>query len=475
MRTAELIAVAADRPGAPLPQGLSLLDGWLPATIQLAAVVVLIVAAARSSRRWPMVCVTAAAIGAGLALAVRWYVFAHGMTTNPVPVQLWVWIGLSGAALVVLVLGWRATSWWRRGAAVAAVPSALVCVLLATNIWIGYFPTVELAWAQLSAGPLPDEVSEHQLAERRRSGNTEGPGAVIRIDVPDTGSGFRHRQEIVYLPPAWFAADPAPQLPVVLLIGGAFNTPEDWARTGNAIATVDAYAAENHGYSPILVLPDVGGSFNNDTECVNGPRGNVADHLTRELVPYVQSRFGTRPAGHGWGIIGFSMGGTCATGLTVRHPDIFSAFVNMGGDIGPNVGTEEATLTDLFGGDADAVKEFDPREIMSRHGPYTGVSGWFVVFRTPQGAGKQPPVQADTPPQCDILDVSDDQSKAARTLCTSARNLDIEARVTVADGDHDWPMAGQMLATTLPWMSERLGTPGVAPDPNTLTDPLAVR
>ncbi|WP_196807928.1 alpha/beta hydrolase-fold protein [Mycobacterium sp. 141] len=470
MTGAVTVMALVDRPGAPLPQGLSLLDGWLPATIQLVAVIVLAVAALRSSRRWWLMCLLAAGVGGALALAVRWYIFANSMTTNPVPMQLWVWIAVTGAAVVICILGWRAASWSRRGATVVAVPLAACCVLLATNVWIGYFPTVEIAWAQLTAGPLPDEISDEQLAERQRAHNTNVPGAVVRIDVPDSGSGFRHRQEIVYLPPAWFASDPPPQLPAVLLIGGAFNTPEDWARTGNAIAALDAFAAEHEGNSPIIVLPDVGGSFNNDTECVNGPRGNVSDHLTRELVPYVQSRFGARPAGQGWGIIGFSMGGTCSIHLTARYPDIFSAFVNMGGDIEPNIGSEQDTVAKLYGGDQDAVNEFDPRHAMSRHMPYTGVSGRFVVFRTPQGSGKQPPVAPDTPAECEIFDdIFDDQANSARQLCTVARSVGIDAQLLVMEGDHDWPMAAQAFVTTLPWMAEELGTPGVPTMPEVTT------
>ena len=44
--------------------------------------------------------------------------------------------------------------------------------------------------------------------------------------------------------------------------------------------------------APIVVFIDSGGSFNNDTECVNGPRGQSADHLTLDVRPYLIDRFG---------------------------------------------------------------------------------------------------------------------------------------------------------------------------------------
>ena len=68
----------------------------------------------------------------------------------------------------------------------------------------------------------------------------------------------------------WFA-DPAPELPVVMMIAGEFNTRRTGARTGNAIATIDNFASAHGGNAPVFVFVDVGGSFNNDTECVNGP------------------------------------------------------------------------------------------------------------------------------------------------------------------------------------------------------------
>ena len=86
------------------------------------------------------------------------------------------------------------------------------------------------------------------------------------------------------------------------MIGGEFNTPADWLRTGNAAAIVDSFAQSHGGNAPVLVFVDSGGSFNNDTECVNGARGNVADHLTKDVVPYVNAtlrhQLGKRRLGH---------------------------------------------------------------------------------------------------------------------------------------------------------------------------------
>lgn len=468
MTPADAVSVMAEQIPAPAQDGLSLMTGWLPGVIEGATLALLSIAVARSSPRWWLVWVpVSAAFGIGLALVVRWYIFAHGLTTNRVPMRLWVWIALFGASAIVLLAGWHGPqrNSWNRAASLVAVPLCVLCALLAANRWTGYLPTVQIAWAQATSRPVHDEISAEALAARQHLRDTAPPGAVVRVNVPNATSQFRHRPELVYLPPAWFASDPPPQLPVVVMVGAAFNSPEDWPRTGSAVATADRFA-ELGKSPPILVFPDIGGSFENDTECVDGPRGNVSTHLTEEVVPYVTARFGTRPPGDGWGVVGFSMGGTCAIHLAVRHPEIFNAFVDIGGDVAPNLGSKEQTNKVLFGGDTAARDEFDPRQAMARHGPYTGVSGWFSAIGLP-GDGLPTAAQG-----CNVDGGADDQARAASILCAAARAVDIDAMVVPTEGDHNWPTAARVFADALPWLTEHLGTPvarQAAPDPGQQT------
>ena len=133
-------------------------------------------------------------------------------------------------------------------------------------------------------------------------------------------------------------------MPTIMMVGGEFNTPADWVRIGNAVAIADNFAAAHGGNAPVLVFVDAGGTFNNDTECVNGGRGNSADHLTKDVVPFMISKFGVSAHRENWGVVGFSMGGTCAVDLAVMHPDMFSAFEDIAGDIAPNSGTKDETI-----------------------------------------------------------------------------------------------------------------------------------
>jgi S-formylglutathione hydrolase FrmB len=131
---------------------------------------------------------------------------------------------------------------------------------------------------------------------------------------------------------------PRPALPAVMMIGGEFGTPTDWLRAGDAVPGVDAYARSHGGMAPILVFADSTGSFRNDTECVDGPRGNAAEHLTEELRPYVISHFGAAASPQQWGLSAGPSGGTCAIDLTVTHPELFGTFEDIQGDLSPNAG-----------------------------------------------------------------------------------------------------------------------------------------
>ncbi len=229
-----MLSEAAQAP-AGYRHGLSLLHGWLPPTVWAVAAVVLVVAIGWRSRRWRLVWLpVAVVVGLILAAWTHWYIDSQGLAGDPAPSSLWIWVGLTGVALAVAVLGWRNSRWRRRTVSLAAVPLCLVSAGVALNLWVGYFPTVQAAWNELTAGPLPDETDLDTVMAMRGKG-APAHGALVPVTIPDDASQFKHRTELVYLPPAWFAAN-APKLPVVMMIAGEFNTPSDWPRTGNAIA-----------------------------------------------------------------------------------------------------------------------------------------------------------------------------------------------------------------------------------------------
>lgn len=445
--------------------GISLLHGWLPLTIEIVVVAVLLIAVGWRTRRWRLVWIpTALGVAALVALAARTYLNDQGLASDPAPFSLWVWIAVLGAAVAVAVLGWRSARWWRRTVSVVAIPLTLLTAALSLNQWVGYYPSLQSAWGALTAGPLPNEVQASDLPALRNTQQTVG--RLVKVDIPDTASGFKHRSEYVYLPPAWFAGPTPPALPAVMMIGGEFNTPADWMRSGDIMPVVDGYASAHGGQAPILAFADVGGSFNNDTECVNGPRGNSADHVTEDVRPYVISQFGALSGAADWGVVGWSMGGTCAIDLTVAHPDLFSTFVDIGGDAGPTSGTKEQTIQRLYGGDASQYDLYDPRAVMAKHGPYQGVSGWFADTIKPansdqvmsqmrsgnhdngdaQGLGGRDEWHAQDP----------EREKTADELCAAAQAVAITCTVHKSVAFHSWQFAASAFADALPWLAQRV-------------------
>ena len=116
-------------------------------------------------------------------------------------------------------------------------------------------------------------------------------------------------------------------------------------------------------------------------------------------------------------------------------PELFSAFVDILGDVSPNVGTKAQTIARLFGGNADAWAAFDPASVITRHGAYRNVSGWFIV------AGNQ--------------DV------AVKPMAALLRVNGIGCAVVAQPGNHDWPFAATAFAAALPWLAGHVGSVGL--------------
>ncbi|TSD98092.1 hypothetical protein FOS14_13940 [Skermania sp. ID1734] len=439
--------------------GLSLLHGWLPVTVQIAAVIALVVAVGWRTRRWRLVVLpVVVAVGAVAAVAARWFTADQGLTgrNNTAPLSVWLFVGAAVSAVIVAILGWRGTRWWRRAVSVAAIVLLSASSAVAVNKWVGYFPTLQAAYAAATASPLPNEVSLDALAGLRNTRLTQG--RIVAVDTPNNLSGMTHRTEYVYLPPAWFDRPTPPKLPAVMMIGGEFATPADWLRIGGIVPQLDAYAAAHGGSAPILVFPDTGGTFTNDTECVNGPRDNSATHLTAEVVPYVEKTFNASTAAANWGVAGFSMGGTCAIDLAVTHPELFGTFVDIAGDVGPNAGNKQQTIQRLYVGNPAQWNAFDPKTVMTTHGPYTGSTGLFYTF-APTGparawiGGARP--EAAAAPHIKGLAA---QFHAAETLYTTAHRVGIDAALYLSPGAHTWTSAAVAFHAAMAWLFAAVGS-----------------
>jgi S-formylglutathione hydrolase FrmB len=345
----------------------SLVSGWLPITVQVGVAMLAVVAVGWRPPPWRRRRALLA-LGAGLATVIlaKMVVEGSGLASSPTPPRFWAWIGVAVAAAVVVGVGWSCVGWSRRVVAVLVVPLSLVCAGLVANQWTGYISTTSQAWEQFTGAPVAGQISSEQLAGLRARRPALAGGQVVAVTIPATASGFTHRGEFVYLPPVWFTGPaPAATLPVIMMIGAELSTPADWVRAGQAVSTADGYARDHGGYGPILVFVDAAGSVSNDTECVNGPRGNSADHLTRDVRPWAISQLGATPEAARWSVVGWSMGGTCAVDLAVMHPELFATFQDISGDLGR--APRKPSLTPRPGSPPAAARRPTPGRVADPH------------------------------------------------------------------------------------------------------------
>ncbi|MGQ0574737.1 MAG: alpha/beta hydrolase [Pseudonocardia sp.] len=331
----------------------------------------------------------------------------------------------------------------RRGAPVArrgvtlgvATGLVLLNAAAAVNAYFAYYPTL----GEALGGSGPDETS--LAAADADEGSIPAQGQVVPLAIPGTVSGFQGRDAQVYLPPAWFAR-PRPELPVIMLLHGSPGRPTDWTEGGDAAATADAFAARHGGVAPVLVMPDVNGDLVTDTECVNSSLGAAETYLTVDVPAVVQRTLATKAPGPGrWAVAGFSEGGACAIMLALRHPDLFAAFGDFGGLLGPRVADANAdpggvTVAQLFGGSTQAFLAHEPSALLADPAPAVReLGGWFEVG------------SADPQPLAAAQALAPLAQRAGLTTCL----------VVVPGGGHTFDVWSAALRSSLPWMAARLG------------------
>ena len=76
---------------------ISLMHGWVPISVQVCTGIALALAIGWRSPRWRMLWLPLAAlIGGAGAYGAHWYVVDRGLSDEPAPLTLWLWIALAG-------------------------------------------------------------------------------------------------------------------------------------------------------------------------------------------------------------------------------------------------------------------------------------------------------------------------------------------------------------------------------------------
>jgi hypothetical protein len=411
---------------------VSLLAGPLLTIVIEVATIGLVIGVAGRPRRWWLT--WGAAIAAGAALAVGllwWWVGATGLVDQHYPPSflLWVWVAL-------VALGVAATGWWngalfQRAVRVLTVPVAVFAAFLLINQHYGYWPTM----GALLGRPAPGQVSGHGLARALARPTTTEIGTFGPITIPGP-SGFAPGAAWVWIPPAFNQVDRG-DLSVLVMVPGVPGTPYDWERAGEVVTLANAWAQTHDGVAPVMILVTGNGAGDRDTECVNGPQGQAETYLADDVPRFVTHTLGLPVDPARWGVVGFSEGGTCALGLALEHPRIYGRFVDIAGDMAPNLGPNaKTTLLRLYAGNKVAMLEHEPKWLLAHHS-YPDTEGWFAGSST---------------------DRTDE--RVARILTRWARAGGMTAfDVSGGAGGHSWTYAAAEFRALYPTLVASMSTP----------------
>lgn len=145
----------------------------------------------------------------------------------------------------------------------------------------------------------------------------------------------RLREVPVYLPPS-YKEDLERRYPVVYFLQG-FTGLAKWSVLShpwreNPVERFDRLIQEGRAPEAVLVMPDGFTRYGGGQYINSAGTGLYEDHLTLELVPYIDGRLRTRPKPGARAVMGKSSGGYAALALAMRHPDLFGHAVSHSGD-----------------------------------------------------------------------------------------------------------------------------------------------
>ncbi|RYE61535.1 MAG: esterase, partial [Oxalobacteraceae bacterium] len=143
-------------------------------------------------------------------------------------------------------------------------------------------------------------------------------GAVSRVDYWSSALGQK-RSAYVYTPPGYMKG--ADSYPVLYLVHGAGDSADSWTSVGHANYIVDNLIAAGQARPMIIVMP-----FGHTPD---RPGSNMlantdfGDDLIKDLIPYVDANFRTKPDQENRGMAGLSMGGSHTIRFGLTHPELF--------------------------------------------------------------------------------------------------------------------------------------------------------
>ena len=381
-----------------------------------------------------------------VSLCLKLLISRETDSSLPAALVLMVWPAMFCVGLLALIIKDGPKL---RAVGIISVVCGVLFSLLLVNNYYRFYPTLGQVFNKNSAvaalndsqkginlqfTPAANATPDTQSIEGSLSSLSKQPtkGSVYSLDIPGVVSKFHARTAYVYVP-AIYNNPGRINLPVIVLTPGFPGLTENWLGSGLQ-STMDDFASHHDGIAPIVFMVDNTGSLTNDSECVDSPRGNVETYLSVDVPNYIKGKFHVATESSHWAVGGLSMGGTCAVMLALRHPDIYQYFLDYGGEMGPETGSQEKTIQTLFGGSEKAWEDHQPETLLATR-TYKGMGGFF-------GIGSQ-----------DELSVT----QAAYRLSNDSKKAGVETLYEVINGQHTFNVWQDAFKLSLPWVSNRIG------------------
>lgn len=363
---------------------------------------------------------------------------------DKLPSDLWVMVLPTTVSSVLLGLSIRKRQRRHILASSGTLLLSLFLGLLLVNNYYRLYPTLysvlglESRVAVLASRQATTTVfSKAQLMKSSSlESNLYGPhfntaGHINQVTIPGIVSKFKTRPGSMYVPAI---ASTQIDLPVIILMSGVPGAPADWLVGGGLQATMDGFAKNHHGITPLVFVVDETGSQLNDTECVDSPRGNVETYLTKDVPAYIKANFHVSSSPSQWAIGGLSLGGTCGLTEVTLHPDVYGYFMDFSGDSGPTLGSVQATTNTLFAGSKAAYDAHQPLLLFQKN-KYPNSGGYFAI-----GKG-------------DKRNLINDM----KTLYQTSKNSGASTVMELVGGEHNFGVWQHSFKDALPWLSNQLG------------------
>jgi hypothetical protein len=340
--------------------------------------------------------------------------------------------------------------------------SAVLLVVAAANDY-GYFYT---SWSQLfgvatvTAGPNATGLPE-RLAAAPGPGSVSGAphptaGATMRVlhDLPwSSETQWRSKGRImsvdltgtrsdlsehayIYLPPQYYLpADRSVLFPGVEVMTGYPGHEQSLVARMHYPDQELAAVRTHRGRPMVLVMLRPSVTEPRDTECTDVPDGpQTMTFFSQDVPAAVESALRVRPTG--WGIMGDSTGGYCATKIAMMRSDVFSAAVSFSGYYHA---LQDPTTGDLWGG-STVVRDLNDPLWRLRHLPEPPI-GLFASIARGEGG---PEGYRDT-----VL--------LQRAVAAGQGRLRFTV-VVVPDGGHNFAAWSALVPRAFSWLSAQLPT-----------------